>query len=116
MSLTVTPLPTATATYVQVNIGRNVGDKPMRAGEWARFRGEVESTLFNAIIGRGIVSEHRGMGAWLSENGQTTQSEESAYLSTFAVVDLDALRTALRRLRVKHGQDAIALIVGSELH
>ncbi|QWS69374.1 hypothetical protein SEA_NECROPHOXINUS_8 [Microbacterium phage Necrophoxinus] len=115
MSLTISPLAPVSPAYVQVNIGRNVGGIRMPASKWSRFRGEVESTLFNSIIGRGIVSEHVGAGAWLSENGNTVESEESAYLSTFAVVDLDALRTALASLRVKYGQDAIALIVGSEL-
>lgn len=114
MSLTVTPLPTATATYVQVNIGRNVDESPMPAAKWGRFQGQVADLLRNVTIGRGIVSVHTGRGAWQDDHGNTV-SEDSAYFSTFAVVQLDALREGLAYLKAVYGQDAIALIVGSEL-
>lgn len=114
MSLTVTPLPTATATYVQVNIGRNVGDVPLTPRQWSGFMGAVEGALRAATIGRGVVSVHTGRGAWQDGHGNTV-SEESAMFSTFAVVDVPALRKALAVIREFAGQDAIALIVGSEL-
>lgn len=101
--------------YVQVNIGRNVDGTAMGPGEWSRFKGAVESAVENATIGRGVVSTHTGRGAWLSENGNTVESEDSAYISTFAVVDVPALRAVLACLREIYEQDAIALIVGSEL-
>lgn len=109
------PLPKVSPTYVQVNIGRNVDGVAMPAGAWSRFQGKIEDVLRNSILGQGVVSTHKGMGAWLSENGNTVQSEESAYISTFAVVDLDALRLAIAHYRTVYNQDAIALIVGSEL-
>lgn len=112
--LTVTPLPTAAPTYVQVNIGRNVDDAPMAAAKWARFQSTIQHLLENVTLGRGVVSTHTGRGAWVDEHGVTV-SEESAYISTFAVVNLDALREALAYQRTVYGQDAIALIVGSEL-
>lgn len=112
--LTVTPLPKVTPTYVQVNIGRNVAGQPMPARDWARFQGATYAALRNATIGSGVVSSHDGRGSWEDASG-VVQSEESVYYSTFAVVDLDALRLALASLRDTYGQDAIALIVGSEL-
>lgn len=113
--LNLIPLAPVAPTYVQVNIGRNIDGVAMGPGEWARFKALVESNLESATIGRGVVSTHLGMGAWLSESGQTVQSEESAYISTFAVVDVPALRRALAKARDLFAQDAIALIVGSEL-
>ncbi|AXC36234.1 hypothetical protein SEA_FORK_5 [Microbacterium phage Fork] len=112
--LNLIPLPPVTPTYVQVNIGRNVEGKPMTASEWARFKALVQSNLEYATIGRGVVSVHEGRGAWQDEHGNTV-SEDSAYFSTFAVVDIPALRTALAKARMLFWQDAIALIVGSEL-
>lgn len=114
MSLTVSPLTPVAPTYVQVNIGRNVGDTPLSPRQWAGFMGAVEGAMRAATIGRGIVSVHTGRGAWQDEHGNTV-SEDSAYFSTFAVVDVPALRSALAVIREFAGQDAIALIVGSEL-
>lgn len=113
--LSVMNLAPVAPTYVQVNIGRNIDGAAMGPGEWARFKALVESNVENATIGRGVVSTHTGRGAWLSENGNTVESEDSAYISTFAVVDVPALRRALAKARDLFSQDAIALIVGSEL-
>lgn len=112
--LNTTPLAPVAPTYVQVNIGRNVGDVPMSPRNWAGFMGSVEGALRAATIGKGVISVHTGRGAWTDDNGMTV-SEDSAYFSTFAVVDVPALRTALAKVREFAGQDAIALIVGSEL-
>lgn len=113
--LNTTPLAPVTPTYVQVNIGRNVDGTPMPAAQWARFQAKMHEVLTNSTIGGGVVSVHQGRGAWASEDGNTVESEDSAYFSTFAVVDLDALRYALAHYRTVYNQDAIALIVGSEL-
>ncbi|AXC36115.1 hypothetical protein SEA_LYELL_8 [Microbacterium phage Lyell] len=108
------PLRKVSPAYVQVNVGRNVGMGPLSPAQWAAFQAEVVDALRAATIGRGVISTHTGRGAWQDDNGNTV-SEDSAYFSTFAVVDVPALRGALRTVRNRFEQDAIALIVGSEL-
>jgi len=101
-----------TPTYVQVNIGRNIDDAPMSAANWARFQGEAQYAMHAA--GAAWVSTHLGCGSWVDPQGFTV-SEESAFLSAFGVIDLDILRDRIAELRDGWHQDAIALIVGSEL-
>lgn len=103
--------------YVQVNIGRNVNNDPMPAKEWDKFQDAVVSAILSAHRGPGIpnVSIHTGEGFWNDESTGELMSEESAYISTFADIDLFALRLDLARVREAYGQDAIALIAGSDL-
>lgn len=107
-----TPATPPMPTYVQVNIGRNVGGNPYSPAQWAAFQGEVQYAMHQA--GALHVDTHTGRGSWTDEHGITI-SEESAYLSAFGVLDLPALRAALRVIKGRFEQDAIALIVGSEL-
>lgn len=105
------------AEYVQVNIGRNVDGEPMSDEQWERFQDAVTIALLNAHRGSGIpnVSIHTGEGFWNDETTGELMSEESAYLSTFADIDAYALRVDLARIRDEYEQDAIALIIGSDL-
>lgn len=100
-----------TPRYVQVNIGRNVGDEPMPNNLWIQFQQDVAEAIAYATVigGMQAVQVHTGKGEW---NGV---EEESAHLSTFADVDLFKLRTELARLKRAYKQDAIALIAGSDL-
>ena len=105
------------AQYVQVNVGRNVGGEPMTDELWDRFHADVTLALLNAYRGSGVpnVSVHTGEGFWNDETTGELMSEESAYISTFADIDAYALRVDLARIRDEYGQDAIALIIGSDL-
>ena len=105
------------AEYVQVNIGRNVGGVPMSDERWDRFHADITMALLKAYRGNGVpnVSFHTGEGFWNDETTGELMSEESAYISTFADIDAFALRVDLARLRDEYGQDAIALIIGSDL-
>lgn len=101
-------------TYVQVNIGRNIDTEPMDYREWAGFKLAVEEAILAATDGYPLVQVNEGLGSWVDEDGLRIV-EESAYLSVFAIVDIDALRATLTILKATYEQDAIALIVGSEL-
>lgn len=105
-----------TPRYVQVNIGRNIGGEPMPTDRWVSFQDDIAMAIVNATAGTlPNVSLHEGEGYW--NDGRTGEllSEESAYLGTFADVDLFALRKTLATLKATYEQDAIALIVGSDL-
>lgn len=118
-----------TPRYVQVNIGRNVPtvmpdgsldprgeQRPMPDERWVSFQDDIAMAIVNATTGTlPNVSLHEGEGFWNDERTGELLSEESAYLSTFADVDLFALRKALATLKRRYQQDAIALIVGSDL-
>ncbi len=108
-------------TYIQVNIGRNVGNEPMSEENWDWFQSSVKDTIASAIrvlndVPRAeILSQietHLGLGNW----GEI-DPEESAHISIFSElsIDLDYLRENLGLHRRMFDQDAIALIVGSEL-
>lgn len=105
------------AQYVQVNVGRNVNGQPMSDERWDAFQNAVTIALLGANRGGGLpnVSFHTGEGFWNDETTGELMSEESAYISTFADIDAYALRVELARIRDEYGQDAIALIVGSDL-
>ena len=104
-------------TYIQVNIGRNVGTTPMSDTDWDTFADEVAFAIYHSANRREAFSTidnielHNGTGVY------DGISEDSRHISSFWEdgFDLDQLRTMLRDTRVVYGQDAIALIVGSEL-
>lgn len=101
--------------YIQVNIGRNVSGEPMDDIQWNDYIAGVIHILDqcreHSEMGYGWPENHSGYGSW--EGVQ----EESAHISLFheGGFDLDGIRGQLRRLKNEYGQDAIALIVGSEL-
>lgn len=102
--------------YIQVNIGRNIGDAPMSDSAWEDFQDNVAMAIVSASAGTlPNVSIHFGEGFWNDAVTGELVSEPSAYLSTIADVDLFALRTRLRALKGQYRQDSIALIAGSDL-
>lgn len=109
--------------YIQVNIGRNYGKSavgpwygtPMPLELWDEFVTDVLNILDqyreHSDMGDEDPVVHRGTGVWDGVR------EDSAHISLFheGGFDLDGIRGQLRRLKNEYGQDAIALIVGSEL-
>ncbi len=105
-------------TYAQLNIGRNVGSEPMPHAQWAWFVGSAQNALAEAsrvasdawakpcdtqvMYGRG---EWQGMG------------EDAAYVSLYWEdgIDVAHLREQAAIMASMFDQDAIALVVGSEL-
>lgn len=107
--------------YIQVNIGRNVGTAPLDDDNWQWFRDTVVDTICSAVrmlndVPRveleAQIEQHRGLGQW----GEL-DPEESCHISLYTEldVDLDFLRENLGYVKRMFDQDAIALIVGSEL-
>ena len=96
--------------YIQVNIGRNVQDKPMSNREWTYFKWDVYDTLVN-LKGIDYLEWHLGKGQYKGI------VEESCHISALVQgdIDLDHLRAKLAIIKDTYQQDAIALIVGSEL-
>lgn len=108
--------------YIQINIGRNHDDEPIDDDLWAEFQNHMERIIqYNEIDpdgGRTIdrlgvpiaVERHYGIGDW---NG----AEESCHLSAVSPrgFNVENIRVALASAKEVWGQDAIALIVGSEL-
>lgn len=99
--------------YVQVNIGQ--GD--LGENEWHAFLGVVTGAIVNATRNAELmdIELHRGIGYWDDAVTGVRIAEKSAHLSTIADVDLFALRTALGSIKREFRQDAIAVIVGSDL-
>ena len=113
--------------YIQVNIGRNVGDKPLEIVDWESFQNSCRAALYQSANGNfwsesptgrknrevffDAVEYNHGSGTW--ENGV----EESCHISVFWEYgfDLDNLRELLKDVKDYFGQDNIALIIGSEL-
>jgi len=112
-----------TTQYAQLNIGRGVGNDgvTMAADVWERFVGACVDALAYAArdpyagITRtemaGRVEVHHGSGVWQGVR------EDSAHVSLFSEhgIDTGKLRDSVAELAYDYGQDAIALIVGSEL-
>jgi len=85
--------------YVQINIGR--GD--LTDYEWVAFQEDVVFHLKHSAQRRDVQVE-------------THTTEESAHISALVYRPaLDGLRAVLRSIKHRYRQDAIALIVGSEL-
>lgn len=105
------------AQYVQLNVGRNVGDTPMGDARWVDLVHECKVAIANGALGMDAgaaldaVQVHMGTGHW----GDVV--EDSAYISLFDAgwIDVSAVRRVLPLIAYRYGQDAIALIVGSEL-
>ena len=109
-----------TTQYAQLNIGRNVGDVPMDAATWAEFIREARVALAESVV------DTDGMrSTWLYDNTQAHYgrgewggvAEDSAHVSLFAEQGMHVgnLKRWARDMAATYGQDAIALITGSEL-
>ena len=95
--------------YVQVNIGRNVDNEPMSSGLWNDFVTAVSDVIAECSDIKSIET-HFGVGYW--DGGM----EDSCHVSALATfVDVDTLREQVGYVVAEFGQDAVALIVGSEL-
>lgn len=95
--------------YVQVNIGRNVDNEPMSAELWNDFVTAVADAIADCS-GIKFIETHLGVGYWESV------MEDSCHVSALATfVNVDTLREQLGYVAAEFGQDAVALIVGSEL-
>ena len=93
--------------YVQINIGRG----NLSHEEWLNFAHFTTIALRESARGETEVQVelHEGAGCWGDE------IEDSTHISTIADVDLYALRVKLAKLKKQYNQEAIALIVGSDL-
>lgn len=106
-------------SYVQANLGRNIGPIPMPLEAWEAFRREVRAVLA-MTTGAPNVDEHLGTGKWTDETGGIVW-EESAHLSvytdsTMSLFNTRTLRDSLAGLARRYNQDAVALIIAqSEL-
>lgn len=111
---------TKTTTYAQLNIGRNVGTEPMSPWMWEWFADGAANALMGAThvaaggrttVGRDDVQIHHGRGVW------DGVAEDSAHVSLFWAdgLDVDYIRTTAASLAQMFGQDAVAVIIGSEL-
>lgn len=107
--------------YLQANVGRNVGTEPATEANWSACKATVADAICSAIrqlndVPRSVIKSrietHTGMGAW----GEL-DPEESAHISIISEwsVDVELLRSELALIARMFNQDAIALIVGSEL-
>lgn len=103
--------------YIQVNIGRNINDEPMSDYSWDRFRLAVAQAIALAVDTNEHVPEnsrgsemHKGIGYWAGD-------EESCHISRYDErgFNIPQLRNDLYCLKNEFHQDAIALIIGSEL-
>lgn len=57
--------------YVQINIGRNIGDTPMSGKRWNSFKGEVSGLLDLATPADSGRIETTGMGVWGADTEET---------------------------------------------
>lgn len=105
-----------TTQYVQVNVGRNVGDIPMGIELWHAYIWDVASNIITSSLDGFPYPFERleGTVARFDEDGQLVE-EDTLHLAVTIDLDADALRRALAATAKKYGQDAIALILGSEL-
>ena len=109
-------------TYAQLNIGRNVGNTPMPQDRWEWFVNTAQSVLMGAqhrVAGspsgesqRADTQVHYGAGIWGGV------AEESAHISLFweQGMDADYIREQAAVVARMFEQDAVAVIVGSELY
>lgn len=93
--------------YVQINIGQG----ELTHEEWDGFQDATIIALRESVRGESDapIEVHDGAGWWDEE------VENSAHVSIVADVDTYALRTKLTELKATYNQDAITLIVGSDL-
>lgn len=108
------------AQYAQLNIGRNVNNEPMPDWVWEWFQDGAANVLIEATrraaggmsgATRDDVQVHTGRGKW------DGVPEDSAHVSLFweAGIDADHIRQMASVVARMFGQDAVAIIVGSEL-
>jgi hypothetical protein len=98
-------------TYVQVNIGRNIGDEIADITSWSIFQAKVA-----AAITRASQREPRWVEYHDKDVSLPVPIEQGVHISAMLYRPrLDALRADLRAIKHDHKQDSIALIVGSEL-
>lgn len=111
----------ATTTYAQLNVGRNVGSVPMDDSRWKWLVSTAQSVLMGAqhLVGnspmgnaqRGDTQVHYGAGCWGGV------AEESAHISLFweQGMRVEYIREQAAVVARMFEQDAIAVIIGSEL-
>lgn len=116
--------------YVQINLGRNIGDVPMSPEFWVGFNRSSLRALEELVVDiegpdtncNGRIERHLGVGHW----DQGEASEESVHYSVLIDVSkakgpgevaqaMTAFTRELRWLAESYGQEAIALITGSRL-
>ena len=109
-----------TTQYAQLNIGRNVGTEPMLDWAWEWFADGAANVLLSAArvtaggacgATRADVQVHYGRGEW------DGVAEDSAHVSLFWAdgMDVSHIREASALLARMFQQDAIAVMLGSEL-
>lgn len=107
-------------TYAQLNIGRNVKNEPMSDWMWEWFQDGTVNVLIGAThvaaagrsgVKREDVQVHTGRGEW------DGVPEDSAHISLFWEdgMDVEHIRYQAGVVARTFGQDAIAVIIGSEL-
>lgn len=93
--------------FIAVNIGRNIAGTPMSAARWAKFQRQTKAILRDAgkVVGHGT--------------GQSVWGSVSEEFATFHVVTGYGLsmgaRDRLATLATQYGQDAIGVMVESDL-
>lgn len=93
-------------TTIVVSIGRNIGDEPMDAEQWLRFRGRV----YDAVALRDFVVVFEGEGTGTYEG----QREPSFTLvATGKNNRITGLYYAMEDLASEFGQKSIALTTGN---
>lgn len=108
----------ATVQYAQLNIGRNVGTDPMRASQWAWFISSAQNAL--------VEGTRKASDAWAMANDTQVMlgrgewqgtGEDAAYVSLYWEdgIDVDHVREQVATLCRMFDQDAIALVLGSDL-
>lgn len=95
-----------TMTTIVVSIGRNVGDEPMDAEQWLRFRGHIVDAVQEREFD--IVFEGEGTGTY---EGQREPS--FTLVATGRPTKVAGLYYALDDLAREFGQDSIALTAGN---
>lgn len=105
-----------TLQYVQVNVDRNKSGTPMPEQVWHAYIWDIASNIITSSLDGFPYPFERleGTVARFDEGGQLVE-EDTLHISVMIDIDADALRRALAATAKKYGQDAIALILGSEL-
>lgn len=93
-------------TTVTISIGRNVGDQPMSADKWRRFRADIGRRL-RAAGANVFVDTAVSTGTW---DGVREQS--ATWVASVEANRLETIRVGLERACRLFQQDAIALTIG----
>ena len=103
------------ANFAQINIGRNVDDKPMDAFDWSLFKIAVRqiADLFKGASTQIIEVEGHG-GEWLG-----VPEDTHLYMILFPLIKdqfiVDHVKECLRSVADEFQQDAIALVFGTSV-